>query len=145
MESTVSGPLTGAALRAHIDGVVARVARAAAGEPHGPALRAAALVHEEAPARFPTRLAANEAEHAPLVAAIVAGFGALWKARDPDGVADYVARHRAHLAPLLLFELAHEGAPTALMRAAARQGGLDQEFEAWVERLGGDAGQGGRA
>jgi hypothetical protein len=38
-------------------------------------------------------------------------------------------------ATLLLFELAHEGAPTEAMRATARLSGLEQAMETWVARL----------
>jgi hypothetical protein len=43
-----------------------------------------------------------------------------------------------HLEPLLLFEVAHEGAATDAMRAAARLGGYEENLEIWVRRLASD-------
>ena len=138
-------PLLDAPLREHIDTVATRVRCAAAGTPSR-ALRLAALVHEEAVGQLPTVLReAGLGAHTAPVLAIVGGFGEVWKARDAAGLADYVGRHREHLASLLLFELAHEGRPTAAMRAAARQGGVAEEFETWVRRLGAGAEEGGSA
>jgi hypothetical protein len=135
-------PTLAAPLREHIDAVATRVRRAA-GTPTR-VLRIAALVHEEAIGHLPAVLRkAGLSAHAAPVTAIVGGFGEVWKARDAAGVVGYEGRHREHLASLLLFELAHEGAPTAEMRAAARRGGLGEEFETWVRRLGAAAGEGG--
>lgn len=133
-----------APLLEHIAGVAARVVHVAPDAPAALTLGIAALVHEEGPGRLPALLReAGLDAHAPLVTAIVAGFGEVWKTYDAPGLADYLRRHREHLAPLLLFELAHEGSPTPAMQAAARAGGLADEFETWVRRLGAGAGQGG--
>jgi hypothetical protein len=64
---------------------------------------------------------------------IVPGFGEVWQ---PDlDLEAYVGRHGPHLRALLLFELAHEGAATPAMRAAAERGGLAPEFSAWERAL----------
>ena len=66
---------------------------------------------------------------------VVSGFGALWKITRDHDIADYVAAHKAHLAALLLFELAHEGQPTPGMERAAELGHLRGSFDVWANRL----------
>ena len=69
----------------------------------------------------------------PDLAPIVLGFGEVWQ---PDLDLDaYVGRHHDHLRALLLFELAHEGAVTPAMRAAAERGGIAPELTAWERAL----------
>ena len=52
-----------------------------------------------------------------------------------DGLFEYSRTHGARLAPLLLFELAHEGRSTAPMKQAAHFGGLELSFQRWARRL----------
>jgi hypothetical protein len=121
----------------HLDDVYARLVRAmGAREPHGAALRLAVVVHEQAPAQIVRALTrAGRGRMAPVVSAVVAGFGEVWKAPDAEALAAYVRRHRGHLRPLLLFEVAHEGRATPAMRAAARLGGLAGPMARWTTRL----------
>jgi hypothetical protein len=99
-------------------------------------LRLAVLLHEEAADRVPSLIeGAGLTDLAPVVTAVVEGFGELWKAGGDAPLADYVAAHRPALAPLLLFELAHEGRPTPSMERAAALGGLTGAFRGWVTRL----------
>ena len=117
--------------------VYARVERAAG--PASPAawpLKLTALVHEQPPARVGRVLArAGLADQARLVRSIVASFGEIWKARDRRALATFARRHRHRLGPLLLFEVAHEGAATAAMREVARHGGLERLLTSWLARL----------
>jgi hypothetical protein len=121
----------------HLDDVYARLGHAmGTREPHAAALRLAAVVHEQAPAQIVRALTrAGRSRAAPVVAAVVAGFGEVWKAADADDLAAYVRRHRGHLRPLLLFEVAHEGGATPAMRAAASLGGLTGPMVRWTARL----------
>jgi hypothetical protein len=99
-------------------------------------LRLAVLVHEESPDSLPGILtAAGFRDFAPTVVGVIGGFGELWKATADHDVAEYVVTQRAHLASLLLFELAHEGRAIPAMRRAAELGGLHHDFERWLERL----------
>ena len=101
-------------------------------------LRLAVLVHEGRADDIRHMLrAARLLDLAPLVAAVVGSFGALWKATSDDDLRRYVHLNRTHLAGLLLFELAHEGRPTAEMARAAALGGLTARFERWATRLAG--------
>jgi len=72
---------------------------------------------------------------APFVTAVIAGFGKLWKLGSDEEALDYVRAHPAHLEPLLLFELVHEGEPASWMRRIAALGGLENRFETWARRL----------
>jgi hypothetical protein len=121
----------------HLDEVYARLACAmGAREPHAAALCLTAVVHEQAPAQIVRALIqAGRGRVVPVVSAVVAGFGEIWKAPDADALAAYVRRHRGHLRPLLLFEVAHEGRATPAMRAAARLGGLAGPMARWTTRL----------
>jgi hypothetical protein len=104
--------------RGHIDEVSERVRAAAPDDLREQVLRVAA-VHEDR-------------DNAPLdVAAVVLGFGEVWRLEGESGVTDYIDRHAAHLRPLLLFELAHEGAATGAMYAVAARAGFAEEFGAW--------------
>jgi hypothetical protein len=97
--------------RRHIDTVAARIQAIAPPDLRDPLLRATET-HEVEP---------------------VPGFGEIWRPdRDLD---DYVRRHTGRLRALLLFELAHEGAATHAMRAAAARGGIAGEFANWETRL----------
>lgn len=99
-------------------------------------LRLAALLHEESPNRVPTLLeTAGLSDFAPVVGAVIARFGCLWKIGAAHELADYVAAHRAYLAPLLLFELAHEGRATPEMERAAHLARLALDFQRWTARL----------
>jgi hypothetical protein len=99
-------------------------------------LRFAVLLHEESPDSLPRLLAtAGFSDFAPSVLGVVAGFGELWKVTADHEIADYVVAHRAHLASLLLFELAHEGRAISEMERVAELGGLDISFKRWATRL----------
>jgi hypothetical protein len=92
-----------------------------------------AEVHEE---REPDRLrvAANDADagrDTDAVVAIALGFGEVWKVTDDPTLDEYVGRHAGHLRALLLFELAHQGAATEAMWAAAERAGIADEFHGW--------------
>ena len=99
-------------------------------------MRLAVLLHEEPPERVPGLLEqAGLLSVAPFVTAVIAGFGKLWKLGSDEEALDYVRAHRAHLEPLLLFELVHEGEPASWMRRIAGLGGLESRFETWARRL----------
>jgi hypothetical protein len=101
-----------------------------------PALRLTALVHEEPLGSLPQLLgSAGVSAFAPTVVAVTGAFGRIWKVRTDDDLRRYVEAHRPHLAPILLFELAHEGQSTAHMERAAEAGGLHSAFTCWAERL----------
>jgi hypothetical protein len=121
----------------HLDDVYARLAcTMGAREPHAAALRLAAVVHEQAPAQIVRALIrSGRPRVVPVVLAVVAGFGEVWKAPDANALAAYVRRHRGHLRPLLLFEVAHEGRATPAMWTAARLGGLAGPMARWTARL----------
>jgi hypothetical protein len=104
--------------RRHIEEVSARIRAAAPDDLRERLLRAAA-VHEDR-----DRVPAD-------VTDVVLGFGEVWRLDGRAELAAYVERHADHLRALLLFELAHEGAATDAMRAAAGEGGLADEFSAW--------------
>ena len=119
----------------HIRRVYDRLERAADQELATP-LRLAVLVHEVAPDRLPALLdRIGLSDLAPIVTSIVDAFGRLWKLERDDDLVDFVRAHRPHLAPLLLFELAHEGVPTGSMRRIARLAGLDPSLERWAKSL----------
>jgi hypothetical protein len=108
--------------RRHIDEVSERVRAAAPDDLRDELLRVAAL-HEDR-------------EGAPMdVAAVVLGFGELWRLEGETGVGEYIDRHASHLRALLLFELAHEGAATGAMYAVAARAGLAEEFAGWERAL----------
>jgi len=111
--------------RRHIDEVSARIRTIAPPDLRDHLLRAAAL-HEE---RDPERLPAD-------VALVVLGFGELWRIADDADISDYIRLHHYHLRPLLLLELAHEGAATDGMRAVALRAGLADDFADWEHALG---------
>jgi hypothetical protein len=93
-------------------------------------------VHEEPPGRLPALLdRLGLSDYSRIVGAVTGGFGRLWKLQSDRDVADYVRAHRAYLEPLLLFELAHEGAPTPLMRRIAELGGFESSLQRWAARL----------
>jgi len=99
-------------------------------------LKLAVLVHEEPPRDAATLLArAGFGDVSGLVERVLAGFGAIWKARTDDDVAAYVRAEAAHLAELLRFEVAHEGGVTAAMIDAARLAGLEAALATWTRRL----------
>ena len=99
-------------------------------------MRLAVRLHEEAPERVATTLVHDGyADLAPLVTAVIAAFGQLWKLRSHEEALEYARAHAAYLEPLLLFELVHEGAPASWMRAIAALGGLEGRFEVWAARL----------
>lgn len=101
-----------------------------------PALRLAALVHEEPLRSLPQLLgSAGVSAFAPTVVAVTGAFGRIWKVKTDDDLRRYVEAHRPRLVPILLFELAHEGQATAHMERAAEAGGLPSAFTRWAERL----------
>ncbi len=122
----------------HVRAVYERL-ELAAGDEHELAipLRLAVLVHEEPPARLRALLdRLGVSDLAPIVTAVIAAFGQLWKlSSDQDAVAFVVDGHRGCLDALLLFELAHEGASTASMWRIACRAGLERRFARWVSRL----------
>ena len=119
----------------HIRRVYERLERAV-DEELAPPLRLTVLVHEVAPDHVPALLdRIGLPDFRPIVTSIVDTFGRLWKLRSDDDLVDFVRAHEPHLAPLLLFELAHEGAPTVAMRRIARLAGLELRFEYWAARL----------
>jgi hypothetical protein len=119
----------------HIRRVYERLERAV-DEELAPSLRLTVLVHEVAPDHVPALLdRIGLPDFTPIVTSIVHAFGRLWKLRSDDDLADFVRAHEPCLAPLLLFELAHEGAPTVAMRRIARLAGLERSFEGWAARL----------
>ena len=100
------------------------------------ASRLAVLLHEMSPGSLPGVLAAaGLSDFAPPVLGAIGGFGELWKVATDDQIAEYVVAHQAHLASLLLFELAHEGRAIPAMERAAELGGLDVDFKRWAGRL----------
>jgi hypothetical protein len=108
--------------RLHVEEVSDRVRAAAPDDLREEVLRAAA-VHEDR-------------DNAPLdVAAVVLGFGELWRLEGETGVQDYIDRHHDHLRALLLFELAHEGAATGAMYAVAARAGMAEEFADWEREM----------
>ncbi|OLC31776.1 MAG: hypothetical protein AUH81_17305 [Candidatus Rokubacteria bacterium 13_1_40CM_4_69_5] len=121
----------------HIGDVYGRLELAAGPDfPDIAVLRLMVLVHEERPAR--TRVLLEEAgfaEAAPAVAAILNGFGEVWRAASDEQLREYTLVHASCLAPLLLFELAHEGKATAPMKRAAHFGGIELTFQRWARRL----------
>jgi hypothetical protein len=110
--------------RRHVEQVSARIRAIAPPDLREHLLRVAALHERRDPERLP-----------PDVALVVLGFGELWRIADDADLSAFLRLHRYHLRPLLLFELAHEGAATAAMRAAAERGGIADEFTAWEQRL----------
>jgi hypothetical protein len=110
--------------RRHIEEVSARIRAVAPPDLREHLLRTVAL-HEE---RDPRRLPAD-------VALVVLGFGELWQIADDADLAAFVAHHHYHLRPLLLLELAHEGAATDGMRAVALRAGMADEFAEWERAL----------
>jgi hypothetical protein len=119
----------------HIRRVYQRLERAV-DEELAPPLRLTVLVHEVAPDHVPALLdRIGLPDFTPIVTSIVDAFGRLWKLQRDDDLVDFVRAHEPHLAPLLLFELAHEGAPTLAMRRIARLAGLERRFDGWAARL----------
>ena len=121
----------------HIRAVYERLERTA-GDEHELALplRLAVLVHEEPPARLPAFLERfGMSDLAPIVIEVIGAFGRLWKLSSDQEAVTFIDSHRGCLVALLLFELAHEGAPTASMGRIARLAGLERRFARWVNRL----------
>ena len=86
--------------------------------------------------QLPNLLAeAGFADVAPTIVGVIGGFGDVWKSRNDNETAAYVAAHRTHLPALLLFELAHEGRAIPQMEQAAELAGLSLDFNRWVARL----------
>ncbi len=120
----------------HIADVYARLERIVSASPEAWPLKLVVLVHEEPPARAAELVSCvGFPDVSDLVFHILSGFGAVWKVRNDAQLELYVRAHRADLASLLLFELAHEGIPTASMRSAARAAGLVVEFQRWITML----------
>jgi hypothetical protein len=129
----------------HIGIVYDRLEKAAdAPSPAVAPLRLTVLLHEQSPGSLPSLLAtAGLSDFAPIVLAVVGGFGKLWKTRTDDEIGAYVVAHQDDLASLLLFELAHEGRATDRMERAAELGGLDRSFRRWAARLRAGQSRGG--
>jgi hypothetical protein len=121
---------------AHVDAVGRRLETAAPGDLRELTLMVAAVHEERDPDRLrEAALAAGAGHDAGAVVAIALGFGELWQVTDDASLDHYVARHAGHLRALLLFELAHEGSATDVMRAAAEQGGIEREFGGWADAI----------
>jgi len=99
-------------------------------------VKLAALLHEMSLAEVEEALRQMEfGDVARLVCDIIEGFGDIWKINDGSQLSEYVVRRQTHLEPLLLFEVAHEGAATDAMITAAQLGGYEAHLETWVGRL----------
>jgi hypothetical protein len=99
-------------------------------------VKLAALLHEMSLAEVEETLQQmGFGDMAQFVCNIIGGFGDIWKITSESQLREYVFRRQSHLEPLLLFEVAHEGAATDAMRAAARLGGCEENLEAWAGRL----------
>jgi hypothetical protein len=99
-------------------------------------VKLAALLHEMSIAEVEEALRQmGFRDVARLVCEIIEGFGHIWKINDESQLCEYVFLRQSHLEPLLLFEVAHDGAATDAMRAAARLGGYEENLEIWVGRL----------
>lgn len=125
-------------IRQHIEAVCDRAQRIAPDDLRELVL-VVAMIHEE---RDPDRLraaaraVASDDEQAETAISVALSFGGVWALYDPEAEAPaFVERHRAYLRPLLLFELAHEGAATHAMRTVARAAGLGRELGAWQSAL----------
>ncbi|MGH8985426.1 MAG: hypothetical protein ACRDY6_16330 [Acidimicrobiia bacterium] len=122
--------------REHVGAVSGRIAASAPVDLRELLLLVAA-VHEE---RDPDRLreaaqAAGAGQLTDAVAGIASGFGEIWTLTDDAGIDGYIERHAAHLRALLLFELAHEGAPTETMTAVAERAGVAHEVAEWQAQM----------
>jgi len=117
---------------AHVADVYGRVERLTRRDPATWPLRVAALVHEEPrPHVLAVLETAGLSVGADRVLAVLDGFGAVWR----HGVEAWVRRHRASVADVVRFELAHEGRPAARMRDAAALGGFLADFDRWATTL----------
>jgi hypothetical protein len=123
----------------HVRQVLRRVDAAVGEEAHELwPVKLAALVHEVPPADLPGLLeSVGFPDVAGQVVAVVAGFGAVWKANGEAALAEYVLGHAPYLRQLLLFELAHEGRPTAAMGQAAALAGVPADLDRWRLRMDG--------
>ncbi len=121
----------------HIGDVYRRVEIAADRDfPSLDALRLAALVHEEPQASLPTLLASDDlADLVPTAVRVIGEFGDIWKIRTGAELQRYVDVNARYLAPILLFEVAHEGGPTSAMERAAEIAGLHDALARWARRL----------
>jgi hypothetical protein len=121
----------------HVGDVYARVETAAGDDFTGiQAMRLAALVHEEPPESLPALLeASGVSDFAPTVLAVVGEFGRVWKFGTDRALREWVAANEPHLAPILLFEVAHEGEAIPAMERAAEIGGVRAALARWSERL----------
>jgi hypothetical protein len=123
-------------LFAHVGDVYRRVESIADDDENLPALRLAALVHEEPLDSLPGLLeSAGLSDLSPVVLAVTSVFGRVWKVRTDAELGALVADHRDHLAAILLFEVAHEGRATTPMGRAAALAGLTPALHRWSERL----------
>jgi hypothetical protein len=120
---------------AHVDLVVARIEAVVDDAKDARVLKLAALAHELDPAVATSLLVRLGVEPAVATTAgeVMASFWAadLWRA-GPDA---WMRRAGSSARLSLLFEVAHEGAVTAAMSAAAGLAGLREESEAWRVRL----------
>lgn len=120
----------------HLATVSARLEAAAGAEPDARWLQLAVLVHEQPADSAATVLArAGFADVKDRIVAVLRGFGALWKIRDAAERRAFIRDCGDGLAPLLLFELAHEGRATEAMIETARAGGLEATLRSWASRL----------
>lgn len=120
---------------AHVAAVYARLELTAGGASDVWPLKLAVLVHEEPPERARAMLVrAGFADVSELIGRVLTGFGAIWKVDTPEEIATFVRSEARHLAELLRFEVAHEGAATPAMRRAAEIAGLAAELDRWTRR-----------
>jgi hypothetical protein len=122
--------------RAHVAAICRRLEAAAPDDLRELTLCVAEVHEERDPERLRTAaLKAGAGRDADAVVAIALGFGEIWQLTDWAELDEYVGRHAGHLRALLLFELAHEGAATEVMAAAAERAGIASELESWEAAL----------
>jgi hypothetical protein len=119
---------------AHVDLIIARLERLLDDTDEARILKLAALVHELGPGRAGpalSRLGVEPAE-ARAAEAVVASFwtAEIWQ-RDGVGLSSWARRVGTDARRHLLFEVAHEGAVTPGMFAAAELVGLEADVARW--------------
>jgi hypothetical protein len=124
--------------RAHVDAVSGRLELAAPDDLRELTLLVAAVHEERDPERLRKAAVKEGAAHRTDAVVVVAlAFGEIWNVTDEPSLDAFVGRHAGHLRALLLFELAHEGAATEPMRAAAARAGIAHELAGWQAALSG--------
>jgi hypothetical protein len=128
-------PMTQIDTAEHVADVLARLGRIRASlRAESEALALAVRVHDESESVKERLLCDSEsAEHAHQ---IVRAFGEIWQCGSQEEISLYAERHAAHLWPVLVFELVHEGSATPQMLAAAQCMGFADRFMSLVIALG---------